>query len=792
MTQQRSRKPQEAAFGALFDGANDAMLIVKINADAVAMVQSANRRALELLHRPRERIVGHGYAELFTEPATISASGIFNGLLRHDDGITTTVEISVGPATADSAGAPTCLVVIREASECRQEALQLKSTNDLVRAINTLQKHFIGDAPIGALYKEIVEILLALTGSEYGFLGESLQTTDHRPYFKIQALSDSVWRCMTRDFFSRHAPIGLEFYNLDNRFGEILRTAQPRIVNDPATLHRIADGLPDGHPPLHSFLGLPIVHGSEVFGMVCLANREQGYDAEVVSLLAPLLTTCGNLIAASRASQWRRGAESEMQRQALVFENISDAVILTDRGGHVLDCNPAVQGMFGFPKKRLLGVPLELMLPSDTPGGNVVTQAVAAVSRNGYWNGILSIPRGTGEASVWETSVLALSGDSTSEDGALVWFGRDITEQQAAQARLAARTLELDTIVDQSPDGYVFIDQKNEVSYVNPAFERMTGLPGRNLTGMTHVALDTAIAGLCDNKDNPACLSVTGEGDLFFLARPCFTILSRTVRVLRHDSGSAIGTVHYYRDVTQEAEVDRIKSDFLSTAAHELRTPMASIFGFSELLLKREVEADKRRHFIEIIHRQSGQLVALINELLDLARIEARGGKGFNIGEHALAPILREAVAEFLMPGDERRVTMTLPTHPQLVRVDPDKLHLAVGNVLSNAFKYSQGQGSVDLRILTRDSACGHQLGIAISDQGIGMSRDEIAKIFERFYRADVSGKIPGTGLGMSIVKEIIDIFHGDITIESTPGVGTCITLWLPTADEREAGDSCA
>jgi PAS domain S-box-containing protein len=663
-----------------------------------------------------------------------------------------------------------------------ETSARMKAANALLQAISTLQSRFIGHVPMGTLFKETIESILTLTDSEYGFIGEAFLTPDHIPYFKIQALSDSVWHSVSREFYARHAPIGLEFYNLDNFFGKVLQTGQPAIIDDLGQNEAYARLRQDGLPAIGPFLALPIANGNEPLGLIGIANRKGGYDQQLVAWLQPLLATCASLIAANRAHQWRLDAESELRRQALVFDNISDAVLLTDRDGIILDCNPAALTMLDCPRKKLLGAPLDFLLDAtDEPSDNgAVRQAIDAAEKSGRWNGSLAVRLGEHGQGLWEMAVLPLQ-DPLAGDGTLVWFCQDVTERHALQMKLKERARELNAIADLSPDGFVFVGQDSQISYVNPAFEKMTGLRADELAGISHAQLGQTITGLCDATASADLPGSNGE-TLLRLARPRFTIIKRTERCLQDESGQVQGTVQYYRDVTREAEVDRMKSEFLSTAAHELRTPMASVLGFAELLTTREYPPEKQRHFLEVIHRQSGQLVGLLNELLDLARIEARAGKDFHIAAHALAPIVEEVVAKFYLPGDERQVELSLPKRLPRVLVDPDKLQLALTNVLSNAYKYSRGQGRIGLEVRSRRHGGGRQVGIVVRDQGIGMAPEQLARVFERFYRADDSGKIAGTGLGMSLVKEIIDIFQGAVEISSQPGVGTEVALWLPCA----------
>lgn len=774
-------------FGAVFRQTNEAMLVVDLDS---GLIVDANLRLYELLRQTPENLLGVHHEEIFAadESAAVASlaarhiarQGLSESVLVRGDGSTVHVQLSTGIAGQGERLLFTC--VVRDIEECRQAAARLASTNALLDAIGALQSQFIGAVPTNTLLKEILERFLALSGSEYGFLGESLRTADGLPYFKIRVMSETVWSGITQDFYAKNAPIGLEFYKLDNVFGAVLRDGEPFVANDfPAGApHR----LPEGHPPIRSFLALPLAYGGETLGFIGLANRPQGYDLGLADFLKPLLAFCGSLIGANRANQWRQGAEAELRRQALVFDNISDAVILTDRDGMVLDCNPAAVSMFGVAKKKLLGVPLGFMLsPDDARPVDVV---LAAVDREACWSGLLT-PRGKdGGQGFWDTTVLPLRDESEGGD-ALVWFSRDITERRAAQAKLAERTLELNTIADLSPDGFVFVDRNGAVTYVNPAFEQMTGLGGELVLGLGRDAFKARISALCEVPLAAEQL-LDDECALLHLVRPKAAILKRTLRTLQDETGTHRGTVLYFRDVSQETAVDRMKSEFLSTAAHELRTPMASIFGFAELLLRRQFDAGKQREFLGIIHRQAGQLVSLVNELLDLARIEARAGKDFKVGACDLAAIVRASVAELFLADGGQPVNIDLGETLPPVLADPDKLQLALVNVLNNAGKYSMGRGAIDVETRLRRAGGGREVGVVVRDRGIGMTPEQVARIFERFYRADASGKIPGTGLGMSIVKEILDLFKGSVDVASLPGAGTEVVLWLPVAPGLSPG----
>jgi signal transduction histidine kinase len=236
----------------------------------------------------------------------------------------------------------------------------------------------------------------------------------------------------------------------------------------------------------------------------------------------------------------------------------------------------------------------------------------------------------------------------------------------------------------------------------------------------------------------------------------------------------------YLRDVTLPHDIDRMKSEFLSAAAHELRTPLASIFGFAELMLVRQLAPEKQHELLGTIHRQSQSLIDLINELLDLSRIEARRGKDLLMVPVPVSTLVQRTLAGWHYRADVHTLDCNLSQGEHVVLADADKTRQALLNVLSNAVKYSPRGGRIEVRTLLRHRTEGSQVGIRVSDEGIGMTPAQCARAFERFYRAEPLGDIPGTGLGLSLVREIMQIQGGEVCLVSAEGEGTQVTLWLP------------
>ena len=477
----------------------------------------------------------------------------------------------------------------------------------------------------------------------------------------------------------------------------------------------------------------------------------------------------------------KRMAEDTLRLYVRALENSNSGIVICDArlpGAPMMYANAAFSQITGYLLGDVIGRTCSFLQgrERDQEAVSVLRRAIAegrsaAVTLRNYrkdgtpfWNQLAMAP------------VRDEAGQLTHFVGAL----NDITERVEAELAIERRSEQLDLILQLSPDGFVLFDGADRLVYANAAFRRMTGLLPEQLTPMSPAALESTLRAMADPKQAWTPLwREDGAAHERVLMQPERRILLTQV----DRSGTGADRVLFVRDVTRETEVDRMKSEFLSTAAHELRTPMVSIFGFTELLLKRDYPPERQRSMFQTVHRQAKVIIDLINELLDLARIEARQGKDFHVSAQPLAPIARDAVAGLMVPEDPRKVTLMIEDESLAAAVDADKLRQALRNVLSNAYKYSPGGGEISLRLLSATGADGvEEVGIEVRDAGIGMTPEQAARVFERFYRADPSGNIPGTGLGLCIVKEIVELLGGRVTLDSRIGAGTTVTLWLPRA----------
>lgn len=380
----------------------------------------------------------------------------------------------------------------------------------------------------------------------------------------------------------------------------------------------------------------------------------------------------------------------------------------------------------------------------------------------------------------------------------------DISRHRVLEEALRVNEEILMTVFSQTPSGMVVFDAEKNISHVNDAFCAMTGIQRERLIGLSENQFDQLMTSLCGHDSIYPATAGRGPQESVTFSFPHKPPRRRMsdreeqirigenqiktlMRIVINTNNQRVSHLMMFRDISAESMVDRMKSEFLSTAAHELRTPIAIIMGYAELLETRTYDREQQMQMIRTIHNQSESITNLLNELLDLARIEARAGKAFNMKYMDPAPIIRELAESFMMAGDPRKVAVgTIPPLP-MTMMDAEKIGQALKNCLSNAFKFSPKDTPVSLEVSLHARENHQEIDIIIRDRGMGMSPEQLSRVFEKFYRADTSGHIPGTGLGMSLIKEIVEHHGGSIDLDSAPGQGTTVTLRFPVRQDTGA-----
>ncbi|MCJ8008376.1 ATP-binding protein [Lederbergia wuyishanensis] len=242
-----------------------------------------------------------------------------------------------------------------------------------------------------------------------------------------------------------------------------------------------------------------------------------------------------------------------------------------------------------------------------------------------------------------------------------------------------------------------------------------------------------------------------------------------------------VGTIFVHRDITKEHEVDQMKSELVSTVSHELRTPLSSVLGFTELLLNKKVTPERQYKYLTTIQKEAQRLTNLINNFLDIQRMES-GKQQYDMSNCRIGEITLDVIHQFIHEKNHS-IYLVDEAANDIVRCDKDRLVQVLTNLVSNAIKFSPYGGTVEIALRNNHN----QLVISVSDEGLGISEQDIHTLFQKFKRIDNSErrKIGGTGLGLAISKEIIEQHGGRIWIESKEGKGTTVFITLPVIERQ-------
>ncbi|HEY70948.1 MAG TPA: response regulator [Anaerolineae bacterium] len=323
-----------------------------------------------------------------------------------------------------------------------------------------------------------------------------------------------------------------------------------------------------------------------------------------------------------------------------------------------------------------------------------------------------------------------------------------------------------EAILTQAQNGIVVVDETLRLLWVNPAASQALGID-EDAMGNTimEITEDQQLLDLLRLRDDlPRWEEIElQDGKIYNIQRTPI---------------DSIGQAIVMHDISHLKKIDRIKSEFVTTVSHDLRSPLAAILGYVELIEHAGSLDDQQREFVRRIHISVDQITNLITNLLDLERIEAGLDESKEptsvrlLAEYALESVRSKAVSRGLTL--EQDLQEDLP----MVMADPLRLRQMIGNLLDNAIKYTEMGGKVRMECYTE----GDQIILRVSDSGIGIVPSEQAMLFDKFYRgSNIPEAEPGTGLGLSIVKSIVDNHNGRIWVESKLGSGSTFIVVLPT-----------
>lgn len=329
--------------------------------------------------------------------------------------------------------------------------------------------------------------------------------------------------------------------------------------------------------------------------------------------------------------------------------------------------------------------------------------------------------------------------------------------------------------------GVLVVGDDSRVRLMNSAARHIFGVPGDDGTGklLNQVIRDEDVHDLVRS-----CLEGNSEATAeLSIYSPEERIYQVQTALLLGDNGDVSGVVATFNDITELRSVERMKSEFVSTVSHELRTPLTSIKGFIRTLLddtEGYYDRETQMEFYRIIDTECDRLVRLINDLLNLSRIESGRALDLVLARVDLGELIGRVVDSQRSYTDRHEFDIIVPEDLPHINADRDKLDQVLTNLLSNAIKYSPDGGKISLHARKIDT---NKISVSISDQGIGIPEDQISRLFTRFHRVDSrdSRKQYGTGIGLYLVKHLVEAHEGEVAVTSEQGTGSTFTFILPT-----------
>jgi len=575
-----------------------------------------------------------------------------------------------------------------------------------------------------------------------------------------------------------------------------------------------------------------IGRGERVEHFETVRLSKNGRPIDISLTVSPVRDASGTIIGVSKTARditERKRAAAALAAQEEWFRvtlgSIGDGIIASDPDGRVTYMNGVAEALTGWANADARGKPLSdvFQIVNETSRQGIENPA-GVVMRSGRIVGLanhtLLISRDGTERPISD-SAAPIFDDADRILGVVLVF-RDFTEQRRAEEALAEQHEWLETTLESIGDAVIATDVRGHVTFMNPVAEHLTGwrideARGRACTDVFTVINETTRRPV----DNPVTRVLT-EGSIVGLANHTLLIsadgterpIDDSGAPIRNREGRIVGIVLVFRDVSErrraererevatldrerlliaertaraEAErANRLKDDFVAMVSHELRTPLNAILGWTDLMLRKRDDAALAARGLDIVARNTRLQTQLISDLLDISRIVS-GKLRLDMQSVDLASQIDAAIETVQHGADERRIRITRQVDPEVgpIAGDPARLQQVVWNLLSNALKFTPKGGHVNVTL----RRVGSQAEISVEDNGSGIPPDFLPYVFDRFQQADASRtrRFGGLGLGLSIVKNLVEFHGGTVRAESEgDGRGATFRVAIPLAAPPE------
>lgn len=517
-----------------------------------------------------------------------------------------------------------------------------------------------------------------------------------------------------------------------------------------------------------------------------ITNRSNENDIELPSFTSREIQTIHKTIkrgSNSRSSLAEAQAEvkkKEVQMKGIVNSSL-DSVVLINSEGAITEWNKQAEDTFGWSREEAIGNEIsEMIIPHKLRSAHHEGMDKYHKTKTGpVINTRVEVPavNRAGDEFPVELTVTPFEIENENYFSAFI---RDISDRKKAEQVLALEQQRLSVTLSSMAEGVVVTNNDGKIILSNPVASSLL-LAKEDITDQNFAELinDKAFVKQWEKSETHSneLINVT-----FTQNEKEDQIIAATTSSLsienEENEPKTIGRVTILRDATKEEQINRMKTDFVSSVSHELRTPLTSIKGFAATMLKKgdAIDGKTRNEFLQIISEETDRLESLIQDLLEISVLDS-GKIKLNLSQVSLKELISKIESIALPEAENKSILFTTNcSFDKTITADQDKLHTSILNLATNAIKFTPENGNVSIDV----AEVNEKIVIKIKDTGLGIPKRDLENIFERFFRVSRPGtEIQGTGLGLAIVKEMIELHGGTIKADSNLGEGSCFTVEL-------------
>ena len=683
----------------------------------------------------------------------------------------------------------------------RRNYMDLTASQGLLKVLQEINEDFIQSPESKReLFKKMLDYVLNVTGSEYGFIGEVF-TNENKPALRTYAITDISWNDETRALYKRYEEKGMVFTNHNTLFGYTLKTGESVITNEPGSDPR-KGGIPHGHPPLNCYMGLAIKDNKDnLIGMMGLANKKAGYSDADQDFLQPFLTTCGTMIIALRTLQEREKAEQENKQ---IYEKLLNAQAIAKLGNWEYDMktnevhwSDELYHIYEIPMDgKVLNYKSyhERLHPDDVERNDALAVTSIREKRDFSFEERLVFPDGRSKIVLVNGSPVINEND---EVVGIQGTTQDITARKRQEEEVQRFfSLAVDLFCISSREGYFL---RNSRSFMTTLGFSDSELRAKPMIDFVHAddrvrtldEIDFILRGGTSRNFENRYLKKSGEYVMLSWTAT-FDEESQLIYAAAKDVTDKKELEKSLLDSQIEAEKSKAKDTFLANMSHEIRTPLNAIIGFNDILSQTALTEEQRKN-VSLIGNASKKLSVLINDILDISKLES-GKLDLEHAPFRIEEVAKQVVQMYSAMSKSKGVKLLFSFDQEIPEVligDETRLSQILLNLISNAIKFTE-KGSIELRVLElKRTEKVASVYFEIKDTGIGINKDKLDLIFERFTQAEsyTTRVYGGTGLGLNIVRSLVELHNGHLKVESEEGMGSTFsfTIDYPIASEQEA-----